>query len=38
MMGINVSAAFMDGHVQAIDEDFSNNTRQIWIYDRDPNQ
>jgi prepilin-type N-terminal cleavage/methylation domain-containing protein/prepilin-type processing-associated H-X9-DG protein len=29
IMGVNVNAAFMDGHVQGIDEDFSNDVRQI---------
>jgi prepilin-type N-terminal cleavage/methylation domain-containing protein len=29
LMGTNVSAAFMDGHVQAIDEDLSNDNKQI---------
>jgi prepilin-type N-terminal cleavage/methylation domain-containing protein len=33
VMGTNVSAAFMDGHVQAIDEDFSNDIRQNWPLD-----
>src|SRR5207249_4956056 len=37
LMGVNVSAAFMDGHVQTIDENFSHDNRQIWFDDRDPN-
>jgi hypothetical protein len=37
VMGVNVSAVFMDGHVQAIDEDFSYDNRQIWS-DGEPGQ
>ena len=29
LIGINASAAFMDGHIEGIDEDFSNDVRQI---------
>jgi hypothetical protein len=28
LMGINVSAAFMDGHVEAVDQDFADDWRQ----------
>jgi hypothetical protein len=31
VMGVNVSAVFMDGHVQAIDEDFSKDVGQILL-------
>jgi prepilin-type N-terminal cleavage/methylation domain-containing protein len=31
VMGVNATAAFMDGHAQGIDEDFSNDIRQIQL-------
>jgi len=31
LMGVNATAAFMDGHVGGIDEDFSNDIRQIQL-------
>jgi type II secretory pathway pseudopilin PulG len=31
LMGVNATAAFMDGHVQGIDENFSNDNRQILL-------
>jgi len=33
VMGVNVSAAFMDGHVQGIDEDLSNDIWQIHYWE-----
>jgi hypothetical protein len=33
MMGINVSAVFMDGHVQPVDEDFTKDIKQIHLED-----
>ena len=33
MMGVIVSTAFMDGHVQGIDDDFGNDVRQMHPYE-----